>query len=308
MDNIHYLKVINREVITNPVEYIGKCERRYQSMLHQYVREVVARPGANKIIMLSGPSSSGKTTGANKMARLISRMGHNAYVISLDDFYLDRNLVPKGEDGTQDFETIYALNLDLIRDTLRGLGNHGEADLPSFDFVSGMRTDNSMHLKLLPGDVVIVEGLHAINPIITDCLSGENLVKMYVSTASDILDDDGNIFFSRRDVRFLRRMIRDYQFRGSSVENTYNMWPKVVSGEMQYLNPLIDTADYIIDSLHPYEICAYKDTALTLLSELSESHPMYENAVSLSERLEKTTRVNKDIIPKTSLLREFVGP
>ena len=249
MDNIHYLKVINREVITNPVEYIGKCERRYQSMLHQYVREVIARPGANKIIMLSGPSSSGKTTGANKMARLISRMGHNAYVISLDDFYLDRNLVPKGKDGTQD-----------------------------------------------------------INPIITDCLSGENLVKMYVSTASDILDDDGSIFFSRRDVRFLRRMIRDYQFRGSSVENTYNMWPKVVSGEMQYLNPLIDTADYIIDSLHPYEICAYKDTALTLLSELSESHPMYENAVSLSERLEKTTRVNKDIIPKTSLLREFVGP
>lgn len=308
MDSMHYLKVINREVITNPIEYISKCERHYQSMLHQYVREVIGRPGTNKIIMLSGPSSSGKTTGANKMARLISRMGHNAYVISLDDFYLDRALVPVGDDGEQDFETIYSLNLELIRDTLRGLGIHGEADLPSFDFVSGTRTDNSMHLKLEPGDIVIVEGLHAINPIITDCLSAENLVKMYASTASDILDDDSSIIFSRRDVRFLRRMIRDYQFRGSSVENTYNMWPKVVSGEIEYLTPLIECADYVIDSLHPYEICAYKDTALTLLSELPENHPMYENALSLSRRLEKTTRINKDIIPKTSLLREFVGP
>lgn len=300
--------MINREVITNPIEYISKCERRYASTLHQYTREVLDRPGTNEIIMLAGPSSSGKTTGANKIARIISRMGHNAYVISLDDFYLDRDSIPFGPDGKQDFETINALHLDGIRETLVGLALHGEADIPRFDFITGKRTDAVMKLSLDPGDVVIVEGLHAINPIITDCLTGDNLVKMYVSTASDIFDDDSSIIFSRRDVRFLRRMIRDYRTRGSSVENTYDMWPKVVAGEVEYLTPLMETADYVIDSLHPYEICAYKEIALKLLSELPKEHEAYEDSLRLVDALEKTTKISRDAIPETSLLREFVGP
>ncbi|NLL62697.1 MAG: nucleoside kinase [Ruminococcaceae bacterium] len=307
MNKIHYLKNINREVITNTVSYISKCEKMYHGSIHQCAREILDKSGDYKIIMLAGPSSSGKTTTANKLARQASRMGSNAYVISMDDFYLDREKIPFGEDGQRNFETVDSLNIQLLHDMIEELLETGEADLPSFDFVTGKRTDAVMHLKMCKGDIVIIEGLHAINPIFVDKLPLESISRVFACTHSDICYDDSSIIFSRKDVRFLRRMMRDYQFRGSSVEHTYNMWPKVVEGEEKYLMPLMDSADYIIDTLHPYEICAYKDIAIKLLSNLPESHGSYENAKSFVERLEEVTNLSKDIIPRTSLLREFVG-
>lgn len=303
----HYIEKINNEICDSPVDYISKCEHRYTSVLRQNASEVVNKEGKNKIIMLSGPSSSGKTTSATKMARLISRMSHNAYVISLDDFYKNRTDIPFGPDGKQDFETVHALALDILTDCLFNLSNKGEAMLPQFDFNDGVRTDNVMKLCLEPGDVVIVEGLHALNPIITDCLPADSLTKMYVSTASDIYNEEGEVFLNKREIRFLRRMIRDYNFRGSSVENTYNMWPKVVSGEIEYLIPYIPTADYILDSVHAYEICVYKDKAIELLKELPSSHENYSDSLVLIDKLQGITGISKNLMPKSSLLREFVG-
>lgn len=308
MDDINYIKIINSEIIRNPIEYVSKCERRYASTLEDIVKKVVAAPGDNKIIMLSGPSSSGKTTGANKMARLIAQMGYEANVISLDDFYINRDDIPVGKDGQRDFEAVYALDLTLIQTTIKNLLENGETMLPYFDFNTGMRTDNVFDLKLKPGDIVIIEGLHAINPIFTDEIKNkDSIFKVYVSTASDIYDDDGSILFTRREVRFFRRMIRDYQFRSASVDLTYSMWPKVVEGEEKYLVPLIPMADFVIDSLHPYELCIYKDIAEDLLNALPEDNEYYDDGQELLERLDKVTRLGKDIIPKNSLLREFVG-
>ncbi len=308
MDDINYIKIINSEIIRNPIEYVSKCERRYASTLEDIVKKVVAAPGDNKIIMLSGPSSSGKTTGANKMARLIAQMGYEANVISLDDFYINRDDIPVGKDGQRDFEAVYALDLTLIQTTIKNLLENGETMLPYFDFNTGTRTDNVFDLKLKPGDIVIIEGLHAINPIFTDEIKNkDSIFKVYVSTASDIYDDDGSILFTRREVRFFRRMIRDYQFRSASVDLTYSMWPKVVEGEEKYLVPLIPMADFVIDSLHPYELCIYKDIAEDLLNALPEDNEYYDDGQELLERLDKVTRLGKDIIPKNSLLREFVG-
>lgn len=307
MENLHYQKVINKEVITNPIEYVSKCERMYAAYLEQIVREIAARPSDNKIIMLSGPSSSGKTTGANKIARLFQHMGYDANVISLDDFYRNRDEIPPGKDGKQDFEAVYALDLELIQNTLKDLVEKGETMLPFFDFNTGKRTDNVFKLTLKPGDVVIIEGLHAINPIFTEELDSDCIVKIYASTASDILDDNGEVLFSRRDVRFFRRVIRDYHFRSAPVELTFSMWPKVAEGEDKYLIPLIDLADYQIDSLHPYEMCIYKDVAIKLLKELPEDSLYYYPALELIKSLNKVTSLDKEIIPKNSLLREFVG-
>lgn len=307
MDNLHYMKVINKEVITNPIEYVSKCERMYAAYLEQIVREIAQRPTKYKIVMLSGPSSSGKTTGANKLARLFQQLGYDANVISLDDFYRNRDEIPPGPDGEQDFEAVYALDLELIQNTLKDLIEKGATKLPYFDFTTGTRTDNVFNLTLREGDVVIIEGLHAINPIFTQELDSECIVKIYASTASDILDDNGQVLFSRRDVRFFRRVIRDYHFRGASVDKTFSMWPKVAQGEDKYLVPLIDLADYQIDSLHPYEMCIYKDVAIKLLSELPEDSIYYYPAMELIDRLKKVTTLDKEIIPKNSLLREFVG-
>lgn len=303
----HYLEEINRQVLEDPDEFISSCEHRYSNQIRTYVREVIKKESDNKIIMLAGPSSSGKTTSANKMARLISRMGYNAYVISLDDFYKNREEIPVGPDGKQDFETVYALELPILTECLRGLAENGEADLPHFDFDSGKRTDAVIHLTLEKGDIVVVEGLHALNPIITDCLPAESLTKMYVSAATDIYKNSDEMFFSKREIRFVRRMMRDYQFRGSSVENTYNMWPKVLAGEVSYLGPYKGNADFVLDSVHGYELCIYKDIVVPLLQDLPQTHEGYKNAVSIIRRLQEFESLEKSRMPKSSLLREFVG-
>lgn len=312
IDTKHYLEDINEAMLDNSKLYVAQCERRYENMLRQAVREIVAKPEKNKIIMLAGPSSSGKTTGANKIARNISRMGYNAYVVSLDDFYKDRDEIPVGPDGKQDFETVYALNLDLVADCLKGLSENGRTFLPHFDFETGKRTDNVIDLELEPGDVVVVEGLHALNPVITDSLTGGSLTKMYVSVASDIYfgeesEHAGEMFLERKEIRFLRRTIRDYRSRNSSVANTYNMWPKVLEGEVKYLDPFKCLSDYILDSIHPYEICIYKDIALNLLRELPENNENFAHAQLLMERLSGIESMSKSVVPRTSLLREFIG-
>lgn len=307
MEDLNYLKVINTEVIRNPIEYVNKCERGYCNQLRRIVDDVIARPGDVKIIMLSGPSSSGKTTGANKMARMFSQLGHDANVISLDDFYINRSEIPVDKDGQQDFEAVYALDIVLIQNTLKDLLKTGKTKLPYFDFNTGIRTDNVFNLEVEPGEIVIIEGLHAINPIFTDEIDTDNIFKVYVSTASSIYDDDKTVLFDKRDVRFIRRMIRDYQFRSAPVEKTYTMWPKVIEGEDKYLVPLIDRADYVIDSLHPYELCIYKDIAEELLGAVLEDSEYYDDSKVLLEKMKRVTRLGKDIIPKDSLLREFVG-
>ena len=307
MDTPVYQKTVNLEVIRNPMEFVMKCERNYSASLQQIVREIIARPGDNKIIMLSGPSSSGKTTGANMLARFFQKEGYNANVISLDDFYRNRDDIEPGPDGQRDFEVVTALDVDLIQSTLKDLVEKGETMLPYFDFGSGIRTDNFAKLHLDKGDVVIIEGLHAINPVFTEGLDSDCVIRIYASTRSDILDEDGSVLFSKRDVRFLRRAIRDYNFRSAPVELTLSMWAKVLEGEDKYLAPLIDIADYEINSLHPYEVCIYKETLSQLFAEVPEDSEYYKYAVELKNKLEKVTRLGKDIIPKSSLLRECVG-
>lgn len=307
MDSIVYQKVINKEVITNPLGYVDKCERMYSASLRQIVREMISRPGDNKILMLSGPSSSGKTTGANMLARLFQKEGIEANVISLDDFYRNRDDIPDGPDGKKDFEVISALDTELIHDTLQDLIEKGATKLPYFDFTAGRRTDNVFDLNLEKGDVVIIEGLHAINPVFTEGLNSDCLYRIYASTASDILDDDSSLLFTRREVRFLRRAIRDYKFRGASLELTFSMWSKVLEGEDKYLVPLIDTADYIIDSLHPYEICVYKGICEELFATLPPDSECQIYAEEFARRMEKVTKLDVGIVPKSSLLREFVG-
>ncbi|MBQ1451842.1 MAG: nucleoside kinase [Clostridia bacterium] len=307
MDSIVYQKMVNKEVITNPIEYVSKCERAYSASLQQIMREIIARPGDNKIILLSGPSSSGKTTGANMLARLFQKEGCDANVISLDDFYRNRDDIEPGPDGQRDFEVVSALDLELIQKTLRELIENGETMLPYFDFGSGKRTDNVFKLHLDKGDVVIIEGLHAINPIFTEGIDSDCILRIYASTRSDILDEDGSVLFGRRDVRFLRRTIRDNNFRNAPVDLTFSMWNKVLEGEDKYLVPLIDLADYQINSLHPYEMCIYKDILLKLFADVAPDSEYYKYAEELKKRLEKVTSLGKDIIPKSSLLREFVG-
>ncbi|MBR5441359.1 MAG: nucleoside kinase, partial [Clostridia bacterium] len=289
-----------------PVEFISQCESRYASKIAT-VAEAVAGKQGNEIIMIAGPSSAGKTTSAKRMRMALAQKGINSHTVSLDDFYLNNCDSPKFPDGTPDFETVYALDIAFFKETMNKLLNEGEADLPEFDFLTGRRKAEFNHVRLGETDVIIVEGLHALNPIITDCLPADRLVKLYINVSSRIYDKDNNIILNKRNMRFIRRMVRDYKFRGNSVEKTYEMWLNVQYGEDMYLFPYKDNADVKINTIHLYETCVLKETAISLLSEIEKDSRFYLQSQRLMKSLKKFPEIDSSLVPEDSLLREFIG-
>lgn len=289
-----------------PEEFIRDCETRYAGKI-QRIADIVAEKQGNEIIMIAGPSSAGKTTSAKRMRKALAEKGINSYTVSLDDFYLNNCDSPKFPDGTPDFETVYALDIAFFKETMNKLLNDGEADLPEFDFLTGARKTEFNHIKLGETDVIIVEGLHALNPIITDCLPSDRLLKIYINVSSRIYDKDNNIILNKRNMRFVRRMVRDYKFRGNSVEKTYELWLNVQYGEDMYLFPFKDNADIKINTIHLYETCVLKETAIKLLSGIEKSSKFYMQSQRLIKSLRKFPEIDSALVPEDSLLREFIG-
>lgn len=299
------LEDINFEVRSDVSRFIKMCEENYHSQVKKAVNSVCEKKG-NQLIMLAGPSSSGKTTTARLIELYAESKGRKASVVSLDDFYLDQTKILYFEDGTPDFETLDALDKDYITKCLLSLVNTGKAMLPVFSFQSKRREKDLVERKIEKDEIVIVEGLHAINPKITDTLLSNSLTKMYVSVSSRIFEND-KVFFTKRDLRFIRRLIRDYHFRSSSVSNTFRLWRGVRMGEDRYLFPFNDLADVKIDSFHPYEPCIFKDEAVELLKGVKEDSEFYFSAQEYIKKLSFFESINKNTIPKSSLLNEFLG-
>ncbi len=296
---------INRMMLTTPQAVISGAEERYARVIDISV-DWITSMGGREIVMLAGPSSSGKTTTAGKIAKELEKLGHKAFTISLDDFYKDAREALRN-DGVPDFESVDALDLELIDEVFNRLLTTGESEMPIFDFNLAARSKKTNHIVLRDEDVIIVEGLHALNPKITDHLPEDRLVKIYISVSSRIVDKSGAVILSKRDLRFIRRMVRDYKFRNSSVENTYKMWPSVMRGEDEYLTPFKDNADIRINSIHVYEPCVFRPIAIPLLEQVERDSVNYENANHLIEVLSGFVAVDSDVVPPESLLREFIG-
>lgn len=285
-------------------EFIKECEKRYKQIVDEICEKAMAGSG-HTIIMLAGPSASGKTTTAFRIRHHLETMGHKAFCVSLDDFYLTPGTGPLDQNGNPDFETVYALDIELLKKCIRELFEKGESNLPIFDFETKRSIKKSNFLKLEKGDVVIFEGLHALNPLITDCLPDENIYKIYVSISSKIYDEKNNVILKKRNLRFIRRLVRDYNFRNSSPENTLELWKKVMDGEEKYVFRFKDFADAKINSIHLYEPCVLKEDAIRLLGEVKKDSKYYCEAQKLISQLNLFPTINKSKIPKHSLLREF---
>lgn len=304
--NYYYLDQINGEVQRRPLEFIHESEQRYGRRLRQIAKDV-SRSEGRKVLMLAGPSSSGKTTTAKKLAKSIRRLGRRCYVVHLDDFYKNRGEIPADSRGKQDFEGIQALEIDLLQETLQNLLQTGRAALPEYDFTTGLRRDYVRPIHVRHGDIVIVEGLHALNPQIFEPISDQaNLYKAFVTISSAICNEKKDVRFGPRDIRLLRRMIRDYNYRNSSVVNTFSMWPEVIRGEERNLFPYRKQAEIQIDSFHPYEVCIYKKTAVNLLERVSQSGPYYAAAENILDKLETVEPMSSLVVPSSSLLQEFI--
>lgn len=306
MSNINNTIEYIVEAAKNPEEFIAECEARYGNRLKQIAKDV-AETGKNEIIMIAGPSSAGKTTTAKKLREYLKEFGIDSRTISLDDFYLNNCDAPRFPDGTPDFETVDALDIKFFAETMNTLVNEGKALLPEFNFLTGRRNDELKEIVLGANDVIIVEGLHALNPIITDVLPSDRLLKIYINVSSRIYDERNNIILNKRNMRFIRRMVRDYKFRGNSVEKTYEMWLSVQYGEDMYLFPYKDNADVKINTIHLYETCVLKSMAMKLLSGIDKKSEFYKQSQRLMKSLENFPEIDDSKVPCDSLLREFIG-
>lgn len=297
------LNDINENVESNMESFINDAESRFESS----VTELADRFTSDcDIVLLAGPSSSGKTTTAGKIAQKIKNSGRNAYTLSLDDYYRNAADIPLTEKGLKDFENVSALDIDLIHRTFSDLIEKRTAQVPEFDFVSGTRKPETRKLELKKDDLIIVEGIHALNPIITKGLDESHITKVYISVSSRVTDDSGRVIFSKRNLRLVRRMIRDYHYRNTSVEKTLSQWQEVLKGEDKYIFPFERNASFRIDSFHPYEPCLFKREAVELLGTVGEDSGVYPIASELKNSFSELDTIDMSKLPADSLLREFV--
>lgn len=307
MSNINnYIEYINEKALSSPEEFIRKCESRYENIINDIAERIINDEG-REIVMLAGPSSAGKTTTAGKLCKKLNENGVKTYVLSLDDFYLNRADIPYLPDGTQDYETVYALDLPCFEEKVNALLRGETVKNPVFDFTTGKRSDTQFNeITLGEKDIVIIEGLHALNPVITEKIQGK-LLKIYINVSSRIYDEKGNIILNKRNMRFVRRMVRDYKFRNSTVENTCKLWKNVTMGEDKYLFPYRHLADIKVNTIHLYETCVLKQQALEMLenNEISEEYKSDINKITKS--LKKFESIDESLVPDDSLLREFLG-
>ena len=248
----------------------------------------------------------GKTTFAQKLGIQLKLTGYNPITISMDNYFVERKDTPLGEDGKYNFECVEALDINLFNTQMKDLIDGKTVKLPEFDFMTGTKKYNGKMLKLNERDVLIIEGIHALNPILTKFTPDENKYKIYIAPIAT-LNIDGYTKVSSSDTRLLRRMVRDYNTRGHSVEKTFELWHNVKKGEEQYIFPFVDTVDYVYNSSLIYEPSVMKIFAQPLLLQLDSSSPYYSESRRLYEYLNNFLPMETSNIPINSIIREFIG-
>lgn len=286
-------------------DIINISEALQEKKLAQIAEEIASREGV-KLVLLAGPSSSGKTTSCKRLSIQLAVNGLKPLQISLDDYFVDRDKTPKDENGEFDFESIYALNLDLLNDQFNALFRGEEVELPKYDFPSGKSVKSGKKLKLEPNNVLVVEGIHALNPELTAHVPEEQIFRVYASALTTILLDNHN-YIPTTDNRLLRRIIRDYKYRGVSAQETIRRWPSVRAGENKWIFPFQENADAMLNTAMLYELSVLKMQAEPLLQQVPENCEEFAEAYRLLKFLKYFKGIPYNNLPPTSLLREFLG-
>jgi len=286
-------------------DIINISEALQEKKLAKIAEDIAQRKGV-KLVLLAGPSSSGKTTSCKRLSIQLAVNGLKPLQISLDDYFVDRDKTPKDENGEYDFESIYALNLDLLNDQFNALFRGEEVELPKYDFPSGKSIKSGKKLKLEPNNVLVVEGIHALNPELTAHIPEEQIYRVYASALTTILLDNHN-YIPTTDNRLLRRIIRDYKYRGVSAQETIHRWPSVRAGENKWIFPFQENADAMLNTAMLYELSVLKMQAEPLLQQVPENCEEYAEAYRLLKFLKYFKGIPYNNLPPTSLLREFLG-
>jgi uridine kinase len=297
---------LNEKILNNKINtVIQVAEAIHQREMVEMVLDIEKRKNI-KMILIAGPSSSGKTTFAQKLGVQLKLTGYNPITISMDNYFVERKDTPLGEDGRYNFECVEALDIELFNSQMRDLIAGKTVELPEFDFVVGTKKYKGNYLTLKEKDILIVEGIHALNPILTEFTPKENKYHIYIAPIAT-LNLDGYTKVSSSDTRLLRRMVRDYNTRGHSVERTFELWTNVKKGEEKYIFPFVNSVDRIYNSSLIYEPSVMKTFAQPLLLQVERSSPYYGEARRLYEFLNNFLPMETTNIPVDSIIREFIG-
>ena len=286
-------------------DLINVSEALQEKKISQIADEIAGRKGV-KLVLLAGPSSSGKTTTCKRLSIQLVANGLKPLQISLDDYFVNRDQTPHDENGEYDYESIYALNLNLINEQFNALFRGEEVELPKYDFQTGVSRPSGKKLKMQENNVLVVEGIHALNPELTAHIPERQKFRVYVSALTTILLDDHN-YIPTTDNRLLRRIIRDYKYRGVDARESIRRWPSVRSGENKWIFPFQENADAVFNSAMLFELAVIKQQAEPLLEQVPENCEEYSEAYRLRKFLKYIRPIPNKDIPPTSLLREFLG-
>lgn len=286
-------------------DLINVSEALQEKKISRIADEIASRKDV-KLILLAGPSSSGKTTTCKRLSIQLVANGLKPLQISLDDYFINRVQTPLDENGEYDYESIYALNLELINEQFNALFRGEEVELPKYDFQLGVSKPSGKKVRMKENNVLVVEGIHALNPELTAHIPENQKYRVYVSALTTILLDDHN-YIPTTDNRLLRRIIRDYKYRGVDARDSIHRWPSVRSGENKWIFPFQENADAVFNSAMLFELAVIKQQAEPLLEQVPENCEEYSEAYRLRKFLKYIRPIPNKDIPPTSLLREFLG-
>lgn len=304
--NVGTVYRLNKTVKENKIkDLILLSEALHEKKISQIADKIAARKGV-KMILIAGPSSSGKTTFAQRLGIQLRINGLKPVTISVDNYFVERSETPRNEKGEYDFECIEAIDTELFNKHLLALLNGEEVEMPEFDFHEGTKKFNGNKLKMGKDDVLVIEGIHCLNDKLTEKIPQDQKYKIYIS-ALTVLNMDAFNRISTTDTRLIRRIVRDNQFRGYSAKQTISTWDNVNKGEEKNIFPFQEESDSIFNTSLIYELGVLKDEAIPLLEQITNDEPEYAEAQRLIEILRYFEPIPKDIVPSNSLLKEFLG-
>ena len=287
------------------IDLINVSEALQEKKISALADRIASEP-QRSVVLIAGPSSSGKTTFAKRLAVQLFACGKKPVSIELDNYFVDREKTPVDKEGNYDFEHIKAMNMRLLSKQMNALLHGEEVELPRYDFQSGKSLKSGTRLKLSPDNIVIFEGIHALNPMLTKDVPDENKFKIYASALTTIMLDHHN-YIPTTDNRLLRRIVRDHKYRGCTAEQTIRQWPSVRAGEEKWIFPYQEEADVMVNTALLFELPALRRQAMRLLEQVPEHAPEYSEAYRLRKFLSYLCPIDIEPLPPTSLLREFLG-
>ena len=303
----YQLQEINKRIQSDVGEFLAECDRNYAERVSLAADKILANLEHSPIVLLSGPSGSGKTTTAMKIAEELQRRGVNSHAVAMDNYFktMNRRTAPRMPEGDIDYESPLCMDMDLLDAHFSALSKGEEIMIPRFEFARQMRNDSlGTPLRLEKNEIAIFEGIHALN----DDIAGRHpeATKLYISARSNV--NEGSVLrFKGTWMRLARRAVRDYNFRGTGVDETLEMWANVRRGEKLYISPFKNRANIIFDSSLPYEVSVMRNYAVPLLQSVPEENERHDELLELIRAFEWFEPIDPDLVAKDSLIREFIG-